>query len=81
VSLALSGDADASANLLSGLAKPAHEYYATESHKAYEVDRAAKCELLRGKIQDPTAFRDAIIELIGVQRKSLHLNERMDLGL
>jgi hypothetical protein len=81
VSLALSGDADASAKLFGALAQPAREYYATESHKAYEVDRAAKCELLRRKIQDPTAFRHAIVELIGVQRKSLHLNERTDVGI
>lgn len=81
VSLALSGDMDESGKLFRGLAKPALEYYATESQRAYEIDRAAKCELLWRKIEDPSAFRDAIIELIGVQRKSLHLNERTDLGL
>ena len=81
VSLALSGETCESSKLFTGLAKPALEYYATESHRAYEIDRASRCEALAGKLSDRTAFRGAVIELIAAQRQSLHLNERTDLGL
>jgi hypothetical protein len=81
VSLALSGETYESGKLFGGLAKPALESYATESHRAAEVDRASRCEALAGKLSDRSEFREAVIELIVVQRKSLHLNERTDVGL
>ena len=81
VSLALSDETRESGKLFSGLAKPALESNATESHRAYEVDRASRCEALAGKLSDRRAFREAVIELIVAQRKSLHLNERTDLRL
>jgi hypothetical protein len=81
VSLALSGETCESGKLFRGLAKPALEYYSTESHRAYEVDRASRCEALASKLSDRRAFREAVIDLIVAQRKSLHLHECSDLGL
>jgi hypothetical protein len=81
VSLALSGNVDESGKLFSGLAKPALEFCYNESGRSYEIERAAKCEALAGKLSDPRAFRASVIELIVAQRKALHLNERSEIGL
>jgi len=81
MSLALSSVTNEATALFTGLAKPAFEWCHTESGRSHEIERAAKCKVLARKLRDPVSFRAAIIELIAAHRKSLHLNERTDLGI
>jgi hypothetical protein len=78
ISMALSGRTSESAVLFAGLAKPDLEYYPTDSGRAYEIDRAEKCKTLAADIDNPTAFRAAILKLITAQRLALHLNAITD---
>jgi hypothetical protein len=81
ISMALSGRTSESAVLFAGLAKPALEYYPTDSGRTHEIDRAEKCKALAADVDNPTAFRAAILKLITAQRLALHLNAITDPGI
>ena len=79
--MALSGRTSDSSVLFSGLAKPALEYCTTDSHRAHEIERAEKCKSLAADLDNPTAFRAAILKLIATQRLALHFNAITDLAI
>lgn len=78
IAMALFGRASEAAVLFDGLAKPGLEYCSTDSHRAYEIERAEKCKALAADVGNPTAFRAAIFKLITAQRLALHLDAITD---